>query len=54
MPKLRYLGVNGSENEMKSLEKQLPEMAINKDIYRIARFGDIWTLSIDDFLCAVQ
>ena len=39
MPKLKYLGVNGRENELKSLEKQLPEITINKDIYRIARFG---------------
>ena len=38
MPKLRYLGVRGIENEMKSLETQLPEMAINKDVYTIARF----------------
>ena len=41
MPKLRYLGVNGSESEMKSLEKQLPKMTINEDIFRIARFGEI-------------
>ena len=38
MPKLRYLGVKGIGNEMKSLETQLPEMAINKDVYTIAEF----------------
>ena len=38
MPKLRYLGVNGIENEMKSLETQLPEIAINEDVYSIAEF----------------
>ena len=39
MPKLRYLGVNGIENEMQSLEKQLPKIEITKLVYGIARLS---------------